>query len=62
MAFEEFDNPYENDMGPLFQLATALHQMYLNLRTAGFNEKQALYLTTKMIVRQEDIDIQMEGE
>ena len=62
MAFEEFDNPYENDMGPLFQLATALHQMYLNLRTVGFNESQALYLTGKMIVKNEEIDIQTEGE
>ena len=53
---------FNKEMGPLFQLATALHEMYLNLRRAGFDEKQALYLTTRMIVRQEDIDIEMEGE
>ena len=48
---------FNQEMGPLFQLATALHEMYLNLRQAGFDEKQALYLTTRMIIRQEDIDI-----
>jgi len=53
---------FNQEMGPLFQLATALHEMYLNLRQAGFEENQALYLTTRMIVRQQDIDIEMEGE
>lgn len=62
MDNEEFENMFENDMGPLFELATALHQMYLNLRTAGFTENQALYLTSKMIIKHNDIDIQMEGE
>jgi hypothetical protein len=62
MDNEEFENMFESDMGPLFELATALHQMYLNLRTAGFTENQALYLTSKMIIKQNDIDIQMEGE
>jgi hypothetical protein len=61
MSDNEF-SMYEGDMGPLFELATALHQMYLNLRQAGFNENQALYLTSKMIIKQTDIDIQMEGE
>lgn len=59
---ESFDEVFDKDMGPLFQLATALHQMYLNFRQAGFDEKQALYLTSKMVVRQDEIDIQMEGE
>jgi len=58
---DEFDS-FSDDLGPLFQLATALHQMYINLRRAGFNEQQALYLTGKMIVKEQDIDIQMEGE
>lgn len=60
---EDFENVYQDDLGPLFQLATALHQMYINLRKAGFNEQQALFLTSKMIVQQTpDIDIQIEGD
>jgi hypothetical protein len=58
----EHEEMFNREMGPLFQLATALHEMYLNLRQAGFTENQALYLTTRMIIKQEDIDIQMEGE
>jgi hypothetical protein len=59
---DEHERMFNQEMGPLFQLATALHEMYLNLRQAGFTENQALYLTTRMIIKQEDIDIQMEGE
>jgi hypothetical protein len=59
---DEHEQMFNQEMGPLFQLATALHEMYLNLRQAGFTENQALYLTTRMIIKQEDIDIQMEGE
>ena len=60
---EDFEDVYQDDLGPLFQLATALHQMYINLRKAGFNEQQALFLTSKMIVQQTpDIDIQIEGD
>jgi hypothetical protein len=36
--------------------------MYINLRKAGFNEQQALYLTSKMVCKAEDSDIQIEGE
>lgn len=60
---EDFEDVYQDDLGPLFQLATALHQMYINLRKAGFNEQQALFLTSKMIIQQTpDIDIQIEGD
>lgn len=59
---DDFENFYQDDLGPLFELATALHQMYINLRRAGFNEQQALYLTSKMVSKAEDSDIQIEGE
>lgn len=59
---DEFDYMYQDDLGPLYQLATALHQMYINLRKAGFNEQQALYLTSKLVTKAEDSDIQIEGE
>jgi hypothetical protein len=36
--------------------------MYINLRKAGFNEQQALYLTSKLVTKAEDSDIQIEGE
>lgn len=62
MNAEEFNREFGRDMSPLFQLATALHEMYINLCTAGFNEKQALYLTSKMVTHTGEIDIQMEGE
>jgi hypothetical protein len=59
---DDFDFMYQDDLGPLYQLATALHQMYINLRKAGFNEQQALYLTSKLVTKAEDSDIQIEGE
>ena len=59
---DEFDYMYQDDLGPLYQLATALHQMYINFRKAGFNEQQALYLTSKLVTKAEDSDIQIEGE
>jgi hypothetical protein len=59
---DDFDYMYQDDLGPLYQLATALHQMYINLRKAGFNEQQALYLTSKLVTKAEDSDIQIEGE
>jgi hypothetical protein len=59
---DEFEYIFDDDLGPLYQLATALHQMYINLRRAGFNEEQALYLTSKLIIKHEDSDIQIEGE
>lgn len=58
---DEFEQQFGHDLGPLFQLATSLHQMYVNLRQAGFTEQQALYLTGKMIHYTEP-DITMEGE
>ena len=59
---DEFADFNKEGLTPLFQLATALHQMYINFRQAGFTEQQALYLTSKMIVKHDDIDIEMEGE
>jgi hypothetical protein len=59
---DEFEYIFDDDLGPLYQLDTALHQMYINLRRAGFNEEQALYLTSKLIIKHEDSDIQIEGE
>ena len=59
---DDFDYMYQDDLGPLYQLATALHQMYINLRKAGFNEQLALYLTSKLVTKAEDSDIQIEGE
>ena len=59
---DDFEDVYQDDLGPLFELATALHQMYINLRKAGFNEQQALYLTSKLVIKHEGSDIQIEGD
>jgi len=46
----------ESAFSPLVQLATALHEMYLALVQSGFSDNQALYLTSKMVVREDDFD------
>lgn len=50
---EGFD---ENSFTPIIQMATALHEMYNALREVGFTENQALYITSKMIIREDDFD------
>jgi hypothetical protein len=50
---EGFD---DNSFTPLFQLASALHEMFMALREQGFTENQALYITSKMIIREDDFD------
>lgn len=50
--FRKWDSP----LSPLAQLATALHEMFTSLMAAGFTENQALYITSKMIVREDDFD------
>jgi len=53
----EFDmNLGGSSFSPLAQLATALHEMFISLMEAGFTENQALYLTSKMIIREDDFD------
>lgn len=46
----------DGSFSPLAQLATALHEMFNSLMGAGFTENQALYLTSKMIIREDDFD------
>jgi hypothetical protein len=46
----------DGSFSPLAQLATALHEMFNSLMRAGFTENQALYLTSKMIIREDDFD------
>ena len=46
----------ESAFSPIIQLATALHEMYLALIASGFTENQALYITSKMIIREDDFD------
>jgi len=46
----------DNSFSPLAQLATALHEMFISLMSAGFTENQALYITSKMVVREDDFD------
>ncbi len=53
----EFDMNFgDGSFSPLAQLATALHEMFNSLMGAGFTENQALYLTSKMIIREDDFD------
>ncbi len=49
-------NMGDSSFSPLAQLATALHEMFVSLMQAGFTENQALYITSKMIVREDDFD------
>lgn len=54
-------NDFNEDFGddsltPMAQLASALHEMFNSLQSAGFTENQALYLTSKMVVREDDFD------
>lgn len=49
-------NMGDSSFSPLAQLATALHEMFTSLMNAGFTENQALYITSKMIVREDDFD------
>jgi hypothetical protein len=46
----------ENAFTPIIQLATALHEMFNALMSTGFTENQALYITSKMIIREDDFD------
>jgi hypothetical protein len=46
----------ESAFSPIIQLATALHEMYLALTSSGFTENQALYIASKMIIREDDFD------
>jgi hypothetical protein len=46
----------ENSFTPMIQMATALHEMFIALRNAGFTENQALYITSKMVIREDDFD------
>jgi len=48
---------WENSFSPLADLAASLHEMFTSLVTAGFSESQALFLTSKMIIRQDGFDI-----
>jgi len=50
------ENIDESAFSPIIQLATALHEMYLALTTSGFTENQALYITSKMVIREDDFD------
>lgn len=45
-----------NTFTPMFQLATALHEMFNSFKASGFTENQALYLTSKMVIREDDFD------
>lgn len=51
----EFTEGFES-FSPMVQLATALHEMFVSLLNAGFTENQALYITSKMVVREDDFD------
>lgn len=46
----------ESAFSPIIQLATALHEMYLALTASGFTENQALYIASKMVIREDDFD------
>lgn len=46
----------EDAFSPMVQLATALHEMFVSLMNAGFTENQALYITSKMVIREDDFD------
>jgi len=46
----------ENAFSPILQLATALHEMFNALMSSGFSENQALYITSKMVIREDDFD------
>jgi len=52
-----FGDAYGKDsFSPLAQLATILHEMFISLMASGFTENQALYITSKMIIREDDFD------
>jgi hypothetical protein len=54
---EYFRDANGNDsFSPLAQLATVLHEMFTSLMASGFTENQALYITSKMIIREDDFD------
>lgn len=46
----------DDSFSPLAQLATILHEMFTSLMRSGFTENQALYITSKMIIREDDFD------
>ena len=46
----------KDSFSPLAQLATILHEMFTALMGSGFTENQALYITSKMIIREDDFD------
>lgn len=46
----------KDSFSPLVQLATILHEMFTSLMASGFTENQALYITSKMIIREDDFD------
>lgn len=48
MAKDDNDNPNIGSMSPLAVAAMQMHEMYTELRRAGFNRNEALYLTVKM--------------
>lgn len=45
-----------DSFSPLVQLATILHEMFTSLMASGFTENQALYITSKMVIREDDFD------
>lgn len=54
---EYFRDASGNDaFSPLVQLATILHEMFTSLMASGFTENQALYITSKMVIREDDFD------
>jgi len=50
------ENMGEDSFSPMVQLATALHEMFVSLMSSGFTENQALYITSKMVIREDDFD------
>jgi hypothetical protein len=42
------DDNLNNTMSPLAQAAMQMHEMYTELRNAGFTRQEALYITVKM--------------
>lgn len=51
-----FDENFDRAIGvsPLKMAAMQLHEMYTNLREAGFSKREALYLVSKMMAGPEE--------
>lgn len=54
---DEFEAQFDG-LSPLVALATQMHEMFKAFIIVGFDERQALYLTAKMIHVQNEFEIE----